>query len=145
MSQQTIGLIIGGLIPAIILGISSLLQKIGSQSGPGAFLILSGAGIMVVGIVASVFITDVAGMTTRSGVFSLLFGIVWGLATIGVVLAMGQYGVPVGKLVPLLNMNTLVAVVLALWIFSEWKTVGVSQLMVGAVLIVAGGVLVARA
>ena len=41
-------------------------------------------------------------------------------------------------------MNTLVAVLLALAVLSEWKHVSVSNVTLGALLIVAGGVLAAR-
>jgi transporter family protein len=56
-----------------------------------------------------------------------------------------KFETPIAKLTPLYNMNTLIVVLLALWIFAEWKEVKVLQLLIGAVLIVMGGVLVARA
>jgi hypothetical protein len=42
-------------------------------------------------------------------------------------------------------MNTLITVLLALWVFAEWKTVHIPQLLLGSILIVIGGTLVARA
>lgn len=49
------------------------------------------------------------------------------------------------KLVPLFNMNTLVAVCLGLLVFSEWKNVHVLQLAVASVLIIIGGILATNA
>ena len=44
-------------------------------------------------------------------------------------------------LVPLYNMNTLVAVGIGLVLLGEWRDVSVWRLLAGAALIVAGGVL----
>jgi hypothetical protein len=41
-------------------------------------------------------------------------------------------------------MNTLISVLLALWVFAEWKQVKVPQLLIGTLLIMAGGIMVAK-
>jgi hypothetical protein len=56
-----------------------------------------------------------------------------------------RYSTPISKLVPLYNMNTLVAVCIGLVAFAEWKDVQVPQLIAGSVLVVLGGTLVANA
>jgi uncharacterized membrane protein len=60
-------------------------------------------------------------------------------------LAIARYGTPLAKLAPLYNMNTLVVVILALLFFAEARDVAVPKLITGAVMIVIGGMLVARA
>jgi transporter family protein len=147
MQSQTIGLLVGGIAPALLLGLSALCQKAAAQSGAGAVstMLVAGVGIVCTALVAAVVFPGNVTLSGRSGMYAALYGIIWCTASIGIMLALGRYGVPVGKLVPLFNMNTLVAVVLALWIFSEWRTVNVPQLLLGAVLVAAGGVIVARA
>ena len=49
------------------------------------------------------------------------------------------------QLAPLYNMNTMVAVLIGLWAFSEWKELDMLRLLSGVVLIVIGGTLVSRA
>ena len=56
-----------------------------------------------------------------------------------------KYSASISTLVPLYNLNTLIAVSVGLLVFAEWKTVAVPQLLFGSVLIVVGGTLVARA
>ena len=51
----------------------------------------------------------------------------------------------IAQLVPLYNMNTLVAVILALIVFSEWQELQLVKLLLGTVLIVAGAIFVANA
>jgi uncharacterized membrane protein len=72
-------------------------------------------------------------------------GIFWGLGTGCVVLGLLEYKAPLAKLVPLYNMNTLITTGLALIIFAEWREVSPVQLLAGAGLIIAGGILVSRA
>ena len=72
-------------------------------------------------------------------------GVFLGLGTGCVVLGLLKYQAPLAKLVPLYNMNTLVTSGLALVIFSEWRAVNPFQLLVGAGLIIAGGILVSGA
>jgi len=69
-------------------------------------------------------------------------GIAWGAGVLLVALAINNYKAPLSVLAPLYNMNTLVTVLGALFIFSEWKDVNVIKLIIGSILIVGGGVLV---
>ena len=58
---------------------------------------------------------------------------------------MTRYGGKLSQLVPLYNMNTLVAVAIGLVAFGEWQTVSWARVLGAAVLIVAGGILAATA
>jgi len=69
-------------------------------------------------------------------------GLCWGVGVLLVSMAISRYDTKLSILAPLYNMNTLVTVIGALIIFSEWKDVNVVKLIIGALLIVAGGVLV---
>ena len=69
----------------------------------------------------------------------------WGIASGLVAYSLLHFNVPISQLVPLYNMNTLVAVLLALVVFSEWKDLHTLKLLFGTVLIAIGAVFVANA
>lgn len=146
MSPQTTGLIIGGLFAALLYGISNLFTKASTQAGIGIgwYLIVIGVVVTMAGLVFFFIIPDQP-FSFRAGAYAGLLGLFWGLGTGCIAIALTQYQVPLGKLVPIFNMNTLISVLLALWIFAEWKQVRVPQLLIGSVLIVVGGTLVAKA
>lgn len=60
-------------------------------------------------------------------------------------MALIRYDAAVSQLAPLYNMNTLVAVLLGLLVFAEFRDVQVLRLAAGALLIVLGGWLVSGA
>jgi transporter family protein len=144
MSQQTLGILIGGLIPALLYGVSNIFVKAGNQAGisTGVYLLVLGITIAVLGAFFLLFTRD-AHATNLGMLYTTGFGITWGLGTACVALAVSKYKAPLATIVPLFNMNTLVAVILALWIFAEWKQVHVTRLLFGSFLIVIGGTLVA--
>jgi uncharacterized membrane protein len=74
-----------------------------------------------------------------------MFGLTWGIASGLVAYSLLNFSVPISQLVPLYNMNTLVAVLLALLIFSEWRDLNTIKLISGSVLIVIGAIFVANA
>ena len=60
-------------------------------------------------------------------------------------LALGCLGANISQLTPLFNMNTLVVVLLGLWIFREHRHMRPAPLIIGAIMAILGSVLVARA
>lgn len=146
MAPQTTGILIGGLIPALLYGLSGVFSKASTKAGIGLgiYLFIAGITIAIIGVGFYLYLPDKT-VSMRSASYSVGLGISWGLGTGLVAIALTKYSIPLGKLVPLYNMNTLIAVVLALWIFSEWQQVKITQLLIGAVLIVAGGILVSKA
>lgn len=146
MQPQTIGLIVGGLAPALLYGLTNVFSKSATQAGIGLgpYLIVIGITIAATGLLFGVVQSDWH-MTSKSALHSIGIGITWGLGTGFVAIGLSTYSMPLGKLVPIYNMNTLVAVLLALWFFAEWQNVKVPQLLIGSLLIVIGGTLVARA
>lgn len=142
MSQSAIGYLIGGIIPAILFGFYNILQKASSQHkiSPGMYLIVVGICAIAVGAVYC-FVFKEYTISPTSGFFATLNGIVWGVATCLIALAYTRFKMPVSKLVPIFNTNTLVAVILGLIIFSEWKTVSSPKVIIGAILVIIGGTL----
>ncbi len=145
MTPQTMGLIIGGILAALCYGISNLFTKGSMQAGIGIgwYLICIGIVVIMVGAVFFLIIPEQP-INPRSAMMAGLLGLFWGIGTGCVAIALSQYNTPLGKLTPLFNLNTLVTVLIALWIFAEWKQVKVPQLLIGTVLMVVGGVVVAK-
>ncbi len=146
MDHKALALVLGGVLPAIMLGLAGIFQKFSANGGIGTGPFLIGVGVTTV-IVGSVFllVEKQTSVTVQSGGFTVLYGLVWATATGFIALSLSRYGAQISQLVPLYNMNTLVAVLLGLLIFAEWRHVDPWKLLAAAVLIVAGGVLASRA
>jgi hypothetical protein len=145
MSAHMTGLIIGGVAPAFLFAFANLFIKSSSDLGigTGPYLLCAGAAILGIGLVISITSSGFA-IPLKAGSYAFCAGLTWGAGVALVSIAIAQYKTPMSILVPLFNMNTLVAVLLALWIFAEWKQVHLPRLAIGTVLITVGGILVAK-
>lgn len=146
MDNKAIAILLGGVLPAILLGIAGIFQKFSTNNGIGTGPFLIGVGLTTI-VVGGVFmaVEKQAAISGQSAAFTLLYGLVWAASTGFIAIALSRFGGQISQLVPLYNMNTLVAVLLGLLIFAEWRTVDPRKLAVAAILIVAGGVLASRA
>lgn len=146
MSTKTTALLIGGFLPALIYGGSAIFQKLSTSIGISisVYLIAVGIGVVIAGIGFYVF-DNTTVFSLKAGSYAGMFGLTWGIASGLVAYSLLHFNVPISQLVPLYNMNTLVAVVLALLIFSEWKDLNTMKLISGSVLIVIGAIFVANA
>lgn len=145
MTSKSTALLLGGFLPALIYGGSALFQKISTSLGISlsAYLVATGIGVAIVGIGFYIFENSFA-FSIKSGLYACAFGLTWGIASGLVAYTLLNFKVPISQLVPLYNMNTLVAVILALIVFSEWKELHTIKLLSGSALIVAGAILVAN-
>jgi uncharacterized membrane protein len=146
MGNQYLGILLGGILPAVIYSLTGILSKVSNQAGIGVgpYLMIIGLTIAVTGIGFSLVQPD-ATVHWRSGVAAVGIGITWGIGTGLIALALVKYRASLSQIVPLYNLNTLFVVLLSLWIFSEWKDVNALKLIVGSILIVLGGTLVSLA
>lgn len=146
MTTQTWGIIIGGILPAFAFGIAGTLQKsaIKAGIGTGPYLFFLAVGVAAASAAVFVFQQDKT-LSTRSALFATGIGIFFATGMGLVSVALHRFNAPLSTLVPLYNMNTLVAVLLALVIFAEWKDISTAKLLAGTLLIVAGGILVSNA
>ncbi|MEO1592811.1 MAG: hypothetical protein AAFU71_16185 [Cyanobacteria bacterium J06632_22] len=146
MSLQLIGLIVGGILPALFYGVSSVFAKSSANLGMsvGGHLVFIGIAISITGALFNVLLPGTIPSATAV-LASSMQGVFWGLGTGCVVLGIIKYQAPLAKLVPLYNMNTLITVGLALLIFAEWRDVNPTRLLVGAALVIAGGIVVSGA
>ncbi len=138
-------MIVGGLLPALIFGLGGFFQKTCAQSGIsiGPYLVCAGMGATLAGLAFWLFLPGRT-ISLTSGACAMLIGVFWILAMGLVSMALTRYSTPLSRLAPLYNMNTLLVVLLSLWLYSEWKNVQVLPLLIGALLIVIGGALVAN-
>jgi uncharacterized membrane protein len=145
MKPQTAGLLVGGLVPALGYAVFAVGTKLAAQSGLGAgpLLVLVGAGCLAVGAVFWKLLP--AGMDLPSAGWGLLAGVAWAAGSGFVSLALSRWGTPISKLNPIYNTNTLLTVLFGLVVFGEWRQVHPVQLVAGALLILAGSLLVSAA
>ncbi|MEM9007723.1 MAG: hypothetical protein AAGE59_29940 [Cyanobacteria bacterium P01_F01_bin.86] len=146
MSPKLLGLVVGGILPALFYGISSVFAKSSTNAGMsvGGHLFFIGIAISVTGLVFNLLLPGhIPSLLAVAS--SSMQGFFWALGTGCIVLSLLKYQAPLAKLVPLYNMNTLVTVGLALLIFAEWRQVNPIQLFLGSGLIVVGGILVSGA
>ena len=146
MTSNLLGLIIGGLLPAMFYGISNVFAKSSTNAGMsvGGQLFVIGIAVSVTGLLFNLLLpANIPSLVAVAS--SSMQGLFWGLGTGCVVLGLLKYQAPLAKLAPLYNMNTLVTSGLALILFAEWRTVNLLQFLIGAGLIIAGGILVSGA
>jgi uncharacterized membrane protein len=146
MSNATLALLVGGLLPAVLFGVASTFQKTAATAGigTGPYLIAIGSVVLLVGTAVTVAQSNSA--APRAGVlWACGYGLLWSSAIGCIVLALARYDANISQLVPLYNLNTLVAVAIGMAVLGEWRDVVPWRVVVGAILAVAGGVLVATA
>jgi len=147
MSQKILGILIGGIIPALFYGVSAITMKAGSEYkiSTSSYLMIIGIAIFITGIVLKPFITISDSKETLSGIgFSIISGLLWALGTALVNYSIAKFDTPIALLAPLYNMNTLVAVLGGMILFAEWKTLNSIPVFIGTVLVVCGGILLSK-
>ncbi len=144
MPYEIKALIIGGVLPAILYGVTGVFQKLSARAegGPAIYLICLGAGTVLVGMVLQ-FLLPEQSLSLRSVSFALAAGLSFSLGAGLITVALLNYQAAISQLSPLYNMNVLITVVLGLALFAEYQDANILRLMGGTVLIIIGGVLVA--
>jgi drug/metabolite transporter (DMT)-like permease len=145
MSSHMTGLLIGGVLPAFLFGLTNVSAKMASNMGVGigVYLLCVGIGVCLVGLGYLLVFPDFV-LTAKTALISGFVGFSWGLGLSCVIIALTVYGSSISQLTPLFNMNTLITVFIGLVIFAEWKQVQIPTLILGSTLIVIGGIMVAR-
>jgi drug/metabolite transporter (DMT)-like permease len=143
MNSNYIGMILGGIIPAIIFGLGGIFVKASNQQGISFnyFTLLSGIGVIVISIL-SFIVFEEKSINIKSGLNAFLVGSTWACGVLLVAMALTKYDTPMSIISPLNGTACLFTVLLALFIFSEWKEINAIRLFIGTVLIIAGVMLV---
>jgi uncharacterized membrane protein len=148
MSSNTLGLLVGGLAPALLFGVFAILTKASTEHNLGSsfYIIIVGISCIILGLGSIPFFNENLGKISPQGImFAGLGGLAWALGMFLVNVAIARFNTPISLLAPIYNMNTLVSIVLGLWIFAEWRNVSMPKLMLGSFFITLGGVILSRA
>lgn len=139
-------IVLGGVVPAILLGISTCLMKLSLRHGVSisTHLIVVGATVLLVGVVAT-FAAGKWQLSVPAGFASAGMGVVWACSVIMMAYGMSKLDLPVSIVAPISNSNALVAVLLSAVLFKEWETLDVTKVLIGTCLIVAGASVVSVA
>ena len=134
-----------GMFASLFFGINAVVYKVAAVNGglnPYYAGVFYGAGIFIT-VVAAYFFRFSAPTTNFKWLgLALIAGIIWGLGFIMTAIAISNHA-DVSRLAPLYNTNTLVAVMLGIILLKEIPSAAsVWRVVLGAVLVVAGSVLV---
>lgn len=145
MTDNSKGLLIGGVMPAIMLGMFSTFQKVGARTGvgPEMYILIGGIVIAIVGCVIMYF-NKSPELKSRGIIWAILSGSCWAVATACVSYAVMHYNTPMSILAPIFNTNTLTTVILSMLILGEWRELKVTRVFIGAIMIIAGALIVSQ-
>jgi hypothetical protein len=137
---------IGGIIPAILIGVALIFLKLSGQLGIGAgsAMIFTAIGVAISGVIASLF-GLFGGVSLGSAGVSILVGVFWGGGTLLMNYAVSKLGLPMPVSASIAATNVLVVLVLALIFFKDGASLDLIKLSLGVILIVAGSSLVTLA
>jgi len=146
MSNELKAIVIGGILPALLYGVTGILQKMSSEAdgGAGMYLVGLGIGTTVVGVVLHLVLSEPP-FSLRPVSLALIAGATFSLGAGLVSVALIRYGAAISQLTPVYNTNVLVTVILGLVLFAEYRDLHVARLLAGTLLLVSGAVLVAGA
>ncbi|MCB8822891.1 hypothetical protein [Microvirga rosea] len=136
-------LLIGGLIPAICLGLGTVLMRASLGAGASIPLYLAVVG-SVVGLIGWSMLLWTGGPTPslRPILFAATMGATWAMAIACMAYGIGVLKLPVSIIAPLTNSNALVAVIVGAGVFAEWRSLNLSLVALGTVLICAGATVI---
>ncbi|MBI2649935.1 EamA family transporter [Candidatus Woesearchaeota archaeon] len=133
-----------GIVAAICFGINTILYKIASQRGnfsPAFGSLVFGIGILIAFLVYF-FAKPSLQFEWKSTTLAIAAGIIWAIGFLAIAIAISQKG-EVARLAPLYNANTIIAVILGIILLKEVPDMSqMIRVIIGAVMIIAGAVLV---
>lgn len=139
------GILVGGIIPALFLGLGTVLMRSSIAAGASipVYLAVIGTTIALVGW-TSLVVTGQFGGLRISGAIGWAIGmaLAWSAAISCISYGFGTLKLPVAIVAPLTNANALVAVAIGALAFGEWRSLNLSMTAGGALLICAGATLV---
>lgn len=140
------GFLIGGVIPAICLGLGTVLMRasLGTGASIPVYLALVGSTVAMLGWGAT-FLLGAAAPPPRAMGFAIVMGAGWTLAIACMAYGMSVLKLPVSVVAPLTNSNALVAVLIGAIAFAEWRTLNLPLVALGTVLICSGATVIALA
>lgn len=151
MSSHLLGLIIGGLCPAVFYALTGVFARLSGQESisVGGYVLAAGIGVSLVGVAALLIeprlIEIPSANSSRALMHAMFAGLTWGLGTCLLIFAIVKFQSPLAQLAPLYNTNTLLAVLFGLTLLGEWREVSVPKVILAAALIVLGDYVILHA
>jgi hypothetical protein len=142
------GLVIGGIIPAICLGLGTLFVRasLGAGASIPTYLAIVGTTIGALGWLSMAITGHAAGLgATSATAWAACMAVAWSLAIACMSYAMGTLKIPVSIIAPFTNSNCIVALAGGAIVFSEWNHINGPRALAGTLLVVAGATVVATA
>ena len=142
------GILVGGVIPAVFLGLGTVLMRSSITSGASipTYLAVIGTTIALVGWVSMAFTGQTGGLRVWAAVsWAVAMALTWSAAIACISYGFGTLKLPVSVVAPLTNANALVAVTIGAIAFGEWRSLDVPMIMGGALLICIGASLISVA
>lgn len=137
---------IGGVFPAILVGLALTFLKLAGLNGVGAGsgMVVTGVGVMLAGIIAHFL--GLSGFKTTKGIFySFLVGLFWGTGTLLMLYAVSKLHLPMAVSASLAATNVLVVVIFSITLFGEYTSLSLPKLIIGILAILFGSILVTTA
>lgn len=141
------GIIIGGILPALFIGLALTLLKQAGILGlsPGNTMIVISIGVFVTGTIASLLLKESFSFTPKATAIALGAGLSWATGTLLMSYAVNKLALPMSISASLAAANALVTLSLSLLFFKEAANLHTTKLIIGALLIVSGTVMVTLA
>ena len=146
MTDKTLGVILGGFLPALCFGASSVLMKLAARAGVGlgTYVLSLAVGVGLFGVF-TLLTRGGHGFTGRGVLFAVLVGATWALGMALIQVALTRYHAAISQIVPLHMLNLIVTIALGFLLFAEARDIDAGRLVIGAVLMGLGAILVAGA
>lgn len=100
--KMNTSLLVGGFLPAILFGVSGVIQKVSAKAGigTGPFLIVVGIVVVILGGLFTTFEQDLT-VNWLGAMHAGIFGVLWALGIASIAIALGRYDGQISQLVPL--------------------------------------------
>lgn len=131
-----------GLATAVVFGVYNFLYgTVLRNVHPTIVLFGLGIGMMIVGLVVKFWGKD-AGFDLSTIKWPIVVGLLVGSGMFFATRAFADPNAKVSQLIPLINSNTLITVILGLVILKEYQTAPLLKVIIGTILIVLGAVII---
>ena len=133
-----------GMVSAVCFGVNTIIYKYANQKSNfsayyGGFVFALGI-VLVFGLLLAFKPSNDFELKSSSLIF--IAGIIWAIGFLAIALALSK-GFPISRLAPIYNTNTIIAVLLGIFLLKEIpNATQVYKIVAGAILIVAGAILV---
>lgn len=134
---------IGGLMPALLIGIGTVLMRgsVGAGASIPAYLACVGTTVALIGWGSvAMFGGGVPG--PKAIILACGMGAAWAVSIGCIAYGLGTLRLPLSVVAPITNSNALVGVICGALVYSEWKHLNMPMVAIGALMICGGATLV---